>query len=64
MAQKKRIYVVVDTATKVESLVRAAGKAQAIGHVVRERFTADVADQAALVRLVGAKVEVQDAGDE
>lgn len=66
MANETRIYVVtqkVDGSAKndTQHLVRASSQAQAIRHVVGEQFTAEVADQDALVALVGSGKKVADA---
>ncbi len=44
-------------------LVRANTQAQAIGHVVRNRYGAEVADQETLVRLLADGVKVEECGD-
>lgn len=64
MAAQKRIYVVKQTVgdTVTESLVRAVTSAQAIKHVSKPMFTAEVADQEAMLRLAKTH-EVQDAGE-
>ncbi len=64
-----RIYVVTQTVdgspkNDKQHLVRAASQAQAIRHVVGEQFTAEVADQNALVYLVSAGKSVQDATEQ
>lgn len=61
----KRIYVVSDGGIpEGESLVKASTPAQAIGFVVRERYSAEVASQEQLVTLIGAGIKVQEAGEE
>lgn len=62
-----RIYVVTDATVaptdpeqQAHRLVRAGNPAQAIRHVVRGRFSAEVAGQATLVRLVAAGVGVEE----
>ena len=64
----RRIYKIRDTESRDDerayALVRATNPAQAIRHVVRDRFTADVASQDDLVELVGHGLKVQTAGDE
>lgn len=61
----KRIYVVTQTAedgsTKV-ALVRAQTPAQAIGHLAKPQFAAEVASQDDLIRLAKT-CDVQDAGE-
>lgn len=66
MATNARIYVVRDQDGQADSaantrLVKASSQAQAIGHVVRARYTAGVAKQDELVRLMGAGVKVEEA---
>lgn len=53
-------------AQPVESvrLVRASTQAQAVRHVVRNTFTAEVATQEQLVDLMTVGVRVEDAGEE
>ena len=70
-ASAKRIYVVKrevdageDANAIVFTLVRAASQAQAVGHVVRGRFSAEVATQDQLVGLVAKGCVVQEAGGE
>lgn len=65
MANNSRIYVVrtVSEGGPVR-LVDAANQAQAIGHVVRNTYTAEVAEQRELVELVGKGVKVEKAGAE
>lgn len=58
----KRIYLV--KGGESDALVRAATPAQAIRHVVGTKFSAEVAKQDDIVRLVAAHQEVQVAGDE
>jgi len=57
-----RIYLVQDTETKSNALVRAANQAQAIRHVARNRLSVTVASQDDLVELLAAGVKVEDAG--
>jgi len=59
-----RIYLVTDTATDKERLIRAGNQAQAIGFAARTRFAATVAKQDDLVNLVAAGVVVEEAGKE
>lgn len=60
-----RIYVVTDTDTDTDDsykfLVRAASKAQAIAHLSK-RFSAEVASQEQLVKLMGGQVLIETAG--
>lgn len=56
-----RIYLISDKQTDAQVLVRAASQAIAIRHVVRDRFSAAVAAQEALVDLLTAGQLVQDA---
>ena len=71
MANNTRIYVVTeatpggDDASKLTSrLVDAGSAAQAIGHCVRPKFAARVAEQSDLVTLLGKGVKVEKAGAE
>lgn len=58
---KTRIYVVHDADLDQASLVRAISASQAITHVTKPRFSASVASQDQLVKLLGEGVEVKDA---
>lgn len=60
----KRIYQVVNKATGATHLVRATSRAQAVGHVSRNSFIVDVADQEVLVKCLNGGVLVEDAGSE
>jgi hypothetical protein len=62
----KRIYVINDSAAGKETvfLVNAATAAQAIGHVLKARYTASVVKQHQLVKLMQAGVKEQEVGDE
>lgn len=61
----KRIYEVCNKATGVSRLVRAGSRAQAVGHVARNSFDVQVADQESIVKLVGEEsVPVEDASSE
>jgi hypothetical protein len=62
MAQQTRIYVISGDST--DRLVRAATSAQAIRHVVRNRFVSRLADQEEIVKLMGSGIRVEDAGDD
>ena len=55
-----RIYSVFDSEVGVTHLVRAATKAQAVNHVVRSRFEANVATQEELILLMSNGVRVED----
>ena len=57
----KRIYVVT-CGTDNKTLVRATSQAQAIGHVVRSLYTAEVASQDDIVALLAAGKKVEEAG--
>lgn len=62
----RRIYLVASKlgeGNEAGALVRASSQAQAIGHVVRNRYAAEVASQTQLVDLVTAGIKVEDAGD-
>jgi hypothetical protein len=54
-----RIYVVATNGT--EHLVRASNRAQAMSHVARSILKVNVATQEQLVRLLGKKVQVEQA---
>ena len=59
-----RIYVVRDTANESKRLVRASTQAQAIRHVVKDRFEVTVADQETLVFMMSGGAKVEDAAVE
>lgn len=63
-----RIYNVFEVreggARSTGVLVRANTQAQAIGHVVRNAYEAEVANQETLVRMLGDGAKVQEAGEE
>ncbi len=64
-----RIYVVTETdenegTVPGKKLVRAGNPAQAIRHVTKGRFTAEVADQDTLVACISAGTKVEDAAAE
>lgn len=61
---EKRIYAVADKKAGVCHLVKAATQAQAVGHVVRGQFVAEVASQEVLVDLMTAGKKVEEAGAE
>lgn len=58
----KRIYVVSENGTGGERLVDAGTPAQAVRHAARKRYSATVADQRAIVRLMALGIEVEEAG--
>ena len=63
----KRIYLVASKLGEGEEagvLVRASSQAQAIGHVVRNRYSATVATQDQCIDLRDAGVKVETAGEE
>ncbi len=60
MASNTRIYVVRGP-NKAVALVKASSQAQAVGHVVRNAYEAEVAEQDTLVQLVGEGVKVETA---
>lgn len=64
MATQKRIYVVAqqDGDKKTEHLVRAVSPAQAINHVAKPQFSAEVASQDDVLRLARTH-EVMEAGE-
>lgn len=59
-----RIYVVTDTQRQPvhHRLVRAASQAQARNFAARTQYAVDVAGQQTLIDLLGASVQVEDAG--
>ncbi|MFT3806072.1 hypothetical protein [Arenimonas sp.] len=61
-----RIYVVTETfeGGTNRHLIRAISPAQAVAAVTKPRFTAEVAGQDELVKLVGEGVKVKDAAGE
>lgn len=61
MASNTRIYVVRGP-NKSVALVKAASQSQAVGHVVRNAYEAEVAEQDILVELASAGVKVETAG--
>jgi hypothetical protein len=65
MSKHNRIYVVTDNDVNpaTHRLVRAATQAQAVSHVVRNRYTADVATPESLVDLTKRGIEVEVAGE-
>jgi hypothetical protein len=58
-----RIYAVTNGAGDVR-LVRASNRAQAVNHVARATFSAEVATQDALILAVSQGVKVEDATSE
>lgn len=62
----RRIYVVTETDGKMQTefLVAASSQSQAVGHVVRGRFSAEPANGSTVARLMGGGKTVQEAGDE
>lgn len=61
--QSKRIYIVREDGALPVRLIRAPNKSQAIGYVVRDVFTAEVATQEDLITLL-KNVAVEDASDQ
>lgn len=57
-----RIYLVRDTATGAQRLIRAGNQAQAVRHAARSQFNVEVAGQDDLVVLIAAGTVVEDAG--
>lgn len=55
-----RVYVVTDTETKSQRLIRASNRAEAVRFASRTRFTVDAASQDDLINLLpnGVKIEV------
>ena len=60
---KKRIYRVVDGAG-LEQFVRAPTRASAVAHVARNTFTATLATQEDLARLIGTNTQIQNVEEE
>lgn len=62
----KRIYVVNDTGAGAATtfLVNAGSASQAIRHVVKDRYTAEVVKTHQLAKLIVAGVKVQEAGSD
>ena len=58
-----RIYVVSDSAANKKYLVRAQSPASAIRAIVTPQFSAELADQDALIDLVSAGIKVVEAKD-
>ena len=66
MTEKKtptRIYAVTNTTSGAVGLVRATSPSQAIRHVTRTLYSAEVASQEALVAALGDGVSVVDASE-
>lgn len=61
MSNNTRIYVVRGP-NKSVALVKAASQSQAVGHVVRNAYEAEVAEQEILVELVAGGTKVETAG--
>lgn len=60
----KRIYLVISEAEGEKArLVKASSQAQAIHHVVANRYTAEVATQEGLVGALGSGLKVEEAGE-
>ncbi len=64
MTVATRIYVVTDTETTKQRLIRAATQAQALRVATTTRFTVDVASQDALVGLLSSGVIVEEAKED
>lgn len=63
MASKTRLYRVIETeGASPDRLVEAGGQAQAIRHVVRERYEARIATPHEVAKLVSGGVLVEVAG--
>ena len=62
MSTPRRIYLVICD-TGAERLINASSKAAAIHHCVKSAYSADVASQADLVRLMTAGAKVVEAGE-
>ncbi len=63
MSTPTRIYLVRNTDTAEERLVRAANAPRALAHIVKTSYAAEVASQDQLVALLTAdhRVEIEDA---
>jgi hypothetical protein len=59
-----RLYVVRDTATNKERLVRAGHPSTAVQHVTKDQFKAEVAKPDDIYRLASAGVQVETVGPE
>ena len=59
-----RIYLVRNTDTGTESLVRAPNRAQALRHIVKTTYTVDLASQDQLVELISNRQEIEEAGSD
>lgn len=60
----KRIYVVRDTHSCNETLVRAPSAAQALRHVTADQFEVSVATQSQLVALLTGGAQVEEASSQ
>lgn len=60
----KRIYLIEEVGVSQVRLVRASTPAQAIRHVVRLKFKAEVADQEELVTALKNNAQVEDATED
>jgi hypothetical protein len=58
-----RIYLIQNTKTGAERLVDAVNEPQAIRHVARDEYRANVAGQRTLVDLLARGVKVERAGE-
>ena len=61
---KSRIYVVLDAKANQQHLVRASTPAAAIKAIVTPNYSAGLADQDTLIRLVSGGVKVIEAKDD
>ena len=55
-----RIYVVTDTETKSQRLIRASNRAEAVRFASRSRFSVEAASQDDLVNLLPNGVKIED----
>lgn len=64
MAQQQRVYIVTEEGNERVRLVRASTPAQAIRHVVKSVFSANVASQDALIDALGKGETVENAAED
>lgn len=64
MSAATRIYLVTDTKTDEQQLIRAGNQAQAVRRAAQSKFSVTVASQDDLVTLIAAGAVVFTAGDD
>lgn len=62
MSTQTRIYLVTDTESGKQRLIRATNKPQAVRHASRNKFSCEVAGRDDLVSLVATGCPVEEAG--